>query len=87
MLPALDLGQVRVGASVYHHLIHDLIRLLRHNLPPPPDLAQQPHAQRDVYALQAAHGASYAIPSTGYLLGVWQTRWELGLHGEVGTGG
>ncbi len=53
VLPALDLGQVRVGAPVHHHLVHDLVGLLRRVPPRPPHLAHQPHAQRDVHALCA----------------------------------
>lgn len=52
MLPALDLGEVGVGAAVDHHLVHHLVCLLRIRLPGSTDLAQQPHAQRDVHPLQ-----------------------------------
>lgn len=47
-LPALDLGQVGVGAPVDHDLVQHLHRGLGMAVAPALDLALQPHAQRDV---------------------------------------
>lgn len=54
-LPALDFGQVGVGASVHHNLVQHFIHITRCRtvLPGPDDLAVQSHAQSDVHPLHA----------------------------------
>jgi len=53
-LPALDLGEVGVGATVHHHLVQHLVDVagVGELVAGPDDLAVQPHPQRDVHPLQ-----------------------------------
>ena len=49
LLVTLNLGEVRIGPSVYHHLIQHLVLLPLHGLAVTEHLTEQPHAQSDVY--------------------------------------